>query len=119
MWAHRRAGRLMISPRSGRCSRRLPEPRRLDVIEDLAQHRHAVRRGRAVDGERGLDAEARRVCHREEAALHALVEDDARDLAGERLLRLLVAHELDAEEEAAPVDLADEGVVVHEEAEAL
>src|SRR5690242_2150809 len=65
----------------------LPEPLARDVVEDLAQDRDPVARGRLVDGQRRLDAEARRIRHREQPAAHALHEDTLRRLARQRFFR--------------------------------
>src|ERR1700679_66058 len=92
----------------------VPEALGLAEVEHLSQDRDGVPGRGLVDRERGLETEARRVHHGEEAAAHALFEEAGRDLAREGLLGLLVLHELHPEEEPTAAHRPYERVVVHE-----
>src|SRR6476620_9510620 len=94
-----------------------PEPVALDDIEHLAQDLDAVPRRRLIDGQRRLDPEAGGVRHRQQTAPHRLGEDALRHPARQRLLRLLVLHQLHPDQETRAVDEADERVAIDERLE--
>ncbi len=79
-----------------------------DGPERLVEDLEAVERRLLVDVERRVDADDRRVRHRDEAAAQALLEERLREVLRDELLRAPVLHELDAEEQPLAAHVADD-----------
>src|SRR6266568_5828295 len=98
-----------FEPWNVRAVRSLPAAALLELAERVVEERQTLERGVLVDRQRRLEPHVRRVGHGEEPALHAALVDLLHDRAVERLLRRAVLHHLDADEQAGPSHVADEG----------
>src|SRR5262247_1133870 len=110
----------------GRCACRatLPRPmiapRRMllepvishDHLERLIQDRQARQRRVLFDRERRVEADRRRVGHRDQPAAETFLVERLRHGLRERLLRGPIADQLDAEHQAASAHLADAAVLL-------